>query len=115
MNMFDKNLKSYSKDFKKSEPLSSTSFYNSYFNTYNLFKNSDKTLFSAEKMEKNQYFGAFINKSLKLSTQNSIIKLGIPKLLEINKDEEKSKEIIESAFSYYLMNYKGQVLLIVIL
>ena len=106
MNMFDKNLKNYSKDIKTSETLSSKSFYHSYFNTYNLIKNSNNTLFSPEKMDKNQYFGAFINKSLNLSTQNCIIKLGIPKLLEINKDEEQSKEIIESAFSYYLINYK---------
>jgi hypothetical protein len=66
LNLFNRNIKENSYDnekqtFKEANK-KSTSFFTSYFDTYELIK-SEINLFTPKKFDdKSQYFGAFINK-----------------------------------------------------
>jgi hypothetical protein len=105
LNLFNRNIKT--EETEKSVVRDATStFYSSYFDTYELIKKSDENIFySGIKNNKASYFGAFVNKTLNTTTQNAIIKLGIPRLVLQTEETKKQIQTVETAFNNIIDKY----------
>jgi hypothetical protein len=71
-----------------------------------MIKNSSDTWCTPKK--NSNYFGAFINNSLNTATHNTVIKLGIPKLIPF--EERKIDIVLENALDHYLNKFPEDTL-----
>jgi hypothetical protein len=107
LNLFNKNIKSHEDPVNKDKVVThkSSTFFTTYFDTYELIK-SDSHLFTPQKVNTSNLFGAFVNKTLNTTTENAIIKLGIPRLIHQTEETKRQIKDFQEDFDKFVNRYE---------